>query len=363
MNFYKDIAHSLYIQNTKIGNTHFSNPFDFIEAKHNEAPYKGKVFYQNLIHAMPTGERLADTEKGETPTIREKIFYETLNYCKQKIDMLEQPYDQPDFFYSITGAPAWIAWENDKGHGAKLNAKGKGKAHALDIQNFATIAIDGGIKHPEQNFYDNKFIVAINSTKSKAETIRYINHHYNNAKNKNVFLRKIDSLFDRIKKFPIDEVLTQDIRSVLIEWYNSERSTLSDTQEIDNVQEHGNNDSSENHFCKRMPLNFAREHFKVLTLTDSNNKDKFLTDEQFEKFIQRAFMGEKKVRKQEINFTTRENQFVVSRFYEFYTESVKSYFESQQTRDKFIKLLTDNFKNWEYEKVKLNFNKPVKRKW
>lgn len=276
MNFYKDIAHSLYIQNTKIGNTHFSNPFDFIEAKHNEAPYKGKVFYQNLIHAMPTGERLADTEKGETPTIREKIFYETLNYCKQKIDMLEQPYDQPDFFYSITGAPAWIAWENDKGHGAKLNAKGKGKAHALDIQNFATIAIDGGIKHPEQNFYDNTFIKAINATKNKAETIRYINHHYSNAKNKNVFLRKIDSLFDRIKKFPIDEVLTQDIRSVLIEWYNSERSTLSDTQEIDNVQEYGNTDSneSENNII-RTTIDEYLEPFK----------DKFRNEEDYNKAI------------------------------------------------------------------------------
>jgi len=53
MNFYEDIAHRLYVWNTKIGDTNFANPIDFIEAKHLEAPYKGKVFYENVIKAMP----------------------------------------------------------------------------------------------------------------------------------------------------------------------------------------------------------------------------------------------------------------------------------------------------------------------
>jgi hypothetical protein len=354
MNFYSDIAHRLYVWKTEIGDTKFE-PFDYIEAKHSEAPYKGKVFYQNLIKAMPN---------HFGAEMRNDFFKEVLQYCKNRIDMYEQPYEQPDFIYSITGSPAWIEWQNDsKGHGVKLDAKGKGKAHALDIQNFATIAIDGGIKYPEQNFYDNKFIAAINATKNKAETIRYINHHYSNAKNKDKFLKKIDSLFERQRKYPIDEKLTPDVRTVLLEWYNVERVTISDIKEIDDVQEHGNTALSENHFCKRMPLSFAREHFKVLVYTDSNNKSKFLTDTQFEKFIQRAFLGNKKIPKQQINFTTRENQFVVKRFYEFYIEAVKEYYESQQSRDKFIKLLTDNFKNWEFEKVKSNFNKSVKRKW
>ena len=74
-NFYSEIAHQLYIYKYKIGDTNFFNEVDFIEAKHNQTPYKGKVFYINLIHAMPPiCDRLADVSKGEKPTSKEKIF-------------------------------------------------------------------------------------------------------------------------------------------------------------------------------------------------------------------------------------------------------------------------------------------------
>ncbi len=78
MNFYEDIAHKLYVFNTKIGETEFE-PFDFIEAKHNEAPYKGKVFYQNLIDAMPNhfGAKM-----------RNDFFKEVVQYCADRIHAL-----------------------------------------------------------------------------------------------------------------------------------------------------------------------------------------------------------------------------------------------------------------------------------
>lgn len=75
MEFYKEIVHKLYVWNTKIGETDF-DPFDFIEAQHNEAPYKGKVFYQNLIREMPNhfGAKM-----------RNDFFIEILEYCNKKI--------------------------------------------------------------------------------------------------------------------------------------------------------------------------------------------------------------------------------------------------------------------------------------
>ncbi len=78
MNFYEEIAHRLYVWNTKIGDTEFE-PFDFIEAKHNEAPFKGKIFYENLIKAMPNhfGAKM-----------RNAFFNEVLQYCQQKIDRI-----------------------------------------------------------------------------------------------------------------------------------------------------------------------------------------------------------------------------------------------------------------------------------
>jgi hypothetical protein len=81
MNFYEDIAHRLYVWNTKIGETDF-RPFQFIEAKHNEAPFKGEVFYRNLMQAMPNhfGSKL-----------RSDFFKKVLEYCQQKIDAIEAP--------------------------------------------------------------------------------------------------------------------------------------------------------------------------------------------------------------------------------------------------------------------------------
>jgi len=78
MNFYEEIAHGLYVWNTKIGETEFE-PFDFIEAKHNEAPFKGKVFYQNLIKAMPN---------HFGAEMRRSFFNEVLQYCKDRIKAL-----------------------------------------------------------------------------------------------------------------------------------------------------------------------------------------------------------------------------------------------------------------------------------
>jgi len=81
MDFYHDIAHRLYVWNTKIGETNFRDPFEFIEAKHSEAPFKGKIFYENLIQRLPDhfGAKM-----------RPDFFNEILNYCGQKIEEIKK---------------------------------------------------------------------------------------------------------------------------------------------------------------------------------------------------------------------------------------------------------------------------------
>lgn len=213
MNFYQDIIDRLYVWNTTKGDTNFADPYAFIEAKHFESNDKDFIFYERLLHEMPN---------HFDPMMRSDLLKEIILYCNRKIDSYKSDYEQPDFIYSITGEPLFFEIKNDKvGQALKPNEKCR-KEHALDILNYAIVSIEGEVEHPDQNFYDNKFIKAINSTPNKAEEIRYINHHYNRAKKKNVFLRKIDNLFDRTRKYPTDEVLTQDARSILLEWYNSE---------------------------------------------------------------------------------------------------------------------------------------------
>jgi|GEM_PF-4819720 len=86
LTFFRNIAHQLYTYNYKVGAVDFFNFRDFIEAKHTTIDFKGKIFYLNLINAMPVvGERLAHETRGEVPTYKEKIFKDVLGYCNQKI--------------------------------------------------------------------------------------------------------------------------------------------------------------------------------------------------------------------------------------------------------------------------------------
>lgn len=75
MSFYKEIVHRLFVWNTRIGEAELE-PFEYIEEKHKEAPYKGKVFYTNLMR------ELSNHFGAE---LRNDFYLELLNYCDQKI--------------------------------------------------------------------------------------------------------------------------------------------------------------------------------------------------------------------------------------------------------------------------------------
>lgn len=123
------------------------------------------------------------------------------------------------------------------------------------------------------------------------------------------------------------------------------------------------NESVINVFCKLMPLEIPIEHFKVFVKTKSKNGNLFLTNEQLNSFIERAFEGNNKIEKQTLNCTNREKLFLVKRFYQFYTLVVSDYEKTTQCKEKYIKLLTDNFTNWDFENIKDNFTNKVKRDW
>lgn len=88
MSFYKEIVHRLFVWNTRIGETEFE-PFEYIEEKHKEAPYKGRVFYTILMRELPNhfGAKL-----------RNDFYLELLNYCNQKIrEVADTVYFLPTF--------------------------------------------------------------------------------------------------------------------------------------------------------------------------------------------------------------------------------------------------------------------------
>jgi hypothetical protein len=115
-------------------------------------------------------------------------------------------------------------------------------------------------------------------------------------------------------------------------------------------------------FSDKLDLNIAIEHFKVLTTRVSKlNNEPFLTEEQFHTFIDVAFRSGK--RKKKIRFNKKpkgEKQLIVKLFYEFYSSTYEELFGFQKVRDKYIKLLSDNFLGFEFDSLKNNFNKNTK---
>lgn len=121
-------------------------------------------------------------------------------------------------------------------------------------------------------------------------------------------------------------------------------------------------DKYNNVFCKSMAFDIVIKHFEIFTTKNSKNGKPFLTVTQFDNFIKRAFCGEQDIDMQEFNTPPRgEKMLIQYRFRQFYELYYDKYFNTVQVQDKFIKLLTDNFVGWDYNKVKNNFKyKPQK---
>lgn len=110
-----------------------------------------------------------------------------------------------------------------------------------------------------------------------------------------------------------------------------------------------------NVFCNTMPFNIPKEHFAILKEKKSTNGGPFLTEERFNAFIDKAFYGKTDISKQKLNQSKGEKFLLQAVFYDFYFKYCFEYFNTMQCRDRFIRLLTDNFEGWDFKKVKANF--------
>jgi hypothetical protein len=83
MNFYQDIAHRLYVQDTKIGDTVFHRWEDFLDAKNNLSDFPGKVFWANVQAAMVAQPQHFGLK------LRGDFYLKVLEFCKQRINEIE----------------------------------------------------------------------------------------------------------------------------------------------------------------------------------------------------------------------------------------------------------------------------------
>lgn len=117
---------------------------------------------------------------------------------------------------------------------------------------------------------------------------------------------------------------------------------------------------SENKFWKGIPMRKVVEHFEIMTKRKNKNGVSFLTLDQYIIFLKKGFLNEINLPVQKINCINGEKGFVISRFYEFYVLASSSY-KHPSKKEKFIKLFTDCFDNWEPKTIE-SFFKPDKTK-
>ncbi|SOD98051.1 hypothetical protein [Spirosoma fluviale] len=119
-------------------------------------------------------------------------------------------------------------------------------------------------------------------------------------------------------------------------------------------------DNRANVFNERMHLDEVRKYFIQLAKNSSKNGNPFLTIEQFEQFINRAFVGEPFTEKLSMNEKTGDKGKVIGLFYLFFTRCTTHQpkigkLDPNATVEKYIRLLTDHFDNWTFDEVKNNF--------
>jgi hypothetical protein len=120
-----------------------------------------------------------------------------------------------------------------------------------------------------------------------------------------------------------------------------------------------------NNFNK-LNIDIVQKYFMQLAENQSKNEISFLTKEEVKTFIDRAFRGNNNAKKVTINVSKGEKTMVWRLFYDFYNDcTMNSEFEGtkKDTKGKYVRLLTDNITNWEYQEVFNNFSKSDSKYW
>ncbi len=120
-------------------------------------------------------------------------------------------------------------------------------------------------------------------------------------------------------------------------------------------------DNKENHF-NNVPINLATKYFMQL----AEKPNEYLTKDEVNKFIDKAFCNGKIKKKFTLQLKRGEQQKIWKLFANFYNDcTTDSIYQiaKQGTKEKYVRLITDNFTNWKYETVFDNFTKSTTKYW
>ena len=168
-------------------------------------------------------------------------------------------------------------------------------------------------------------------------------------------LRKVKEL----SEYKIEEVVT----TIPIQPKVKKEDTPKTTSHVKDV-ENKSLDGVKNVFCIEMPLIVPITHFQIFNSSYSKNENKpFLSKEQLDLFIRKAFKGEKGIEKIKFNQAAKGEKLLIQEvFYDFYLKYSLEYFGTTQIQEVFINLLSENFSGWNSKSLEKKFKPDIKTK-
>ena len=112
----------------------------------------------------------------------------------------------------------------------------------------------------------------------------------------------------------------------------------------------------------KVPLLQVFRYFMQLVDETENS---FLTKEEVIKFIDKAFCGNKSLESITIQNIKGKKSLIQDLFHNFYADCTNDfqYEVTKHSKEKYVKLITDNFTNWEFSKVFKNFPSSKSKYW
>ena len=168
-------------------------------------------------------------------------------------------------------------------------------------------------------------------------------------------LNSINYTIELLKEQRVKELnLSKEvINSVLLQLGRIDFSNLDFNYYQERVNDTSNFEEVENTFNNE-PIKEVKEFFKSLYTEVNTGGEKFLTKEEFDNFISRAFQNNNSITPLRLRLKRGDKTRVQYLFFEF-----KEYCKGGKgtNNEKYITLLTDNFTNYEFATVKGNFDK------
>ena len=284
-------------------------------------------YLKNIVTLLPTPTILSATEKQNKDEVVEIIPFKGVPHSQHNKDMTRYESKFFEITENFTEKKIVPILDNFNSDLFNINQRFKNEI----IENITSLS------QSDREFYVNRISTRINGI---IEKVFVQNEKTGETKS------AIRSCFEMISRCKCD------LKTFI--------STLVDqTIEITKESEPKKPEIIINVFCEKMPIEKPIDHFKVFTEKKSTNGAPFLTNDQFNSFIDRAFHGNLSIPKQIINRGDFKI-YIQWIFHEFYSK-YNNYFPSSQCTDIFINLLVDNFEGWDFENIKINFAKEPKK--